>query len=242
MLSTSHGNRYTITFLVALLLGGQTLFAKPLLISAGGYGSCPIVGSTDEMRASTQIAALAQKLNADLLKVCFALSSTTVISKSSWTGKSRRQSVASFLKELSRLDRPDGIFLVGQSYGGWLVMRVALTLPTSAPTRGLATVDPISPIHCAPATLVGSFVAGPHDGCLQAPPDLNGQFNEVRSRVKSWTHFFQTSYRYLHSSLIREADQISEMDYPPTMLPFGAHMFTETDDRVWDKIGEAFNR
>ena len=226
-------------FLLFFALVAMPLTAKPLLIASGGYGSCPIAGSTSEMRASRQIAALAKKLDANLVKACFSLAPWTVFYRT-WNNVSGRRSVEGFLTDMAKLDTRDGIYLVGQSYGGWLSMKLALALPASVSIRALATVDPISPILCKPRWMVASWEMGPAEGCTQAPKDLNGRFNEVRSRVKGWTHFFQTDYRFLHSSAIREADRVLHMEYPPSYNPFGAHFLTETDERIWNKITEAF--
>lgn len=134
---------------LALIFFGSPVFAKPWLIATGGYGSCPFTGSTYEMRASRQIEALAKKLDAHVVKACFSLAPWTVFYRTSF-GQTGRVSVETFFKRLAALDTRDGVYLVGQSYGGWLAMQTALALPASVTVRALATVDPISPLHCKP--------------------------------------------------------------------------------------------
>ncbi len=214
-------------------------FSAPLLIAAGGYGSCPIAGLPGEMRASAQITALAKRLGADLLKVCFAMSSSTVFASHNGGGV-QRLSVDKFVAQIAKMELKDGIYFVGQSYGGWLSMKTVLALPAATVVHGLATNDPISPVNCAPPVMTASWALGPHPGCNEAPADLRPRFNEVRSRAKRWVHLYQTDYRFLHSSAIAEADRSTRFEYAPTWMPFGAHFLMETDESVWRSISNYF--
>ncbi len=224
-----------------LMVTQEPLSAKPLLIVSGGYGSCPIAGNPWEMRQSRQAAELAKRLDARLLKTCFSMSPTVVFSKASWEKGQRRRSVEAYLRDVAKLELKDGVFVVGQSYGGWLAVRTVLALPSGVLAQGLVTIEPISPVNCLPRVLLASFLTGAHPGCNEAPSDLKLQFKVVRRAVRVWSHFYQTDFPYLHSSSIADADSTTKMNYPPTYLPFGAHMLTETDERIWKRIAEAFD-
>ena len=62
------------------------------------------------------------------------------------------------------------VYLIGHSYGGWSVMKLALMLLGDYKVEGLVTIDPISPLFCTPSRILSLL---PDPGCQEAPTDVS---------------------------------------------------------------------
>ncbi len=217
------------------------LMARPLVVAFGGFGSCAVAGYTSEMKASNFIDELAESLDADLIKTCFALSSQTVFAENIDHDESFRGPISDLFGFIEQAAQGP-VYLVGQSYGGWVAMQAALQISPKIQVLGLATIDPISMKTCAPSNFAGSILLGSDPGCTQAPRDLERNFSRIKDRVGHWYHFYQTEYSNLHSSDIPTATTSSMVQYGESWHPFGAHALTETDERIWQDIQHQFLR
>jgi pimeloyl-ACP methyl ester carboxylesterase len=222
-----------------IALSPSQLIARPMVVAFGGFGSCAVAGYTSEMKASVMIDHLARNLDADLIKTCFALSTSTVFAENIESGEGFRGSISDLFDFIA--ESADGpILLVGQSYGGWLALQASLHLPSEIRILGLATIDPISMETCSPANFAGSILIGSDPGCTEAPSDLASKFERIKRRVGDWHHFYQTEFSNLHSSRIPIATTNQKLSYGESWHPFGAHALTETDPRIWNNIQSRF--
>ena len=242
--------------LVLLALVGTARAEQPLLVVAGGYGSCPWFGDPDEMKMMPPVEKLLfEELpegdSLKLVRVCGALSRTAVYvdvhevhgtsTSVDYTEESdqsmRRSDVPAYLAGL-REDLGEGpTIFVGQSYGAWTLMRAALWIPR---VDVLATIDPISALQCKIGSVLWSLVTGGRPECTRFPDDLVPYVNAIRLATYQWLHFYQTDYARLHSGTRIEADSNIHLAYPDSSGPFGAHADTETDPRIWNAIAVAF--
>jgi pimeloyl-ACP methyl ester carboxylesterase len=130
------------------------------------------------------------------------------------------------------------IALVGQSYGGWSVIKLAdrlLAAGYSVPY--LLTIDPISMRECTPAVAASAvYNSVQHRACGHAPEDLDAEIARVANGVGSWTNYWQDQAKWLHSSPIEDgAGKIRNvwLDYRQMNSDsLAAHAFSTYDPAV----------
>jgi hypothetical protein len=140
------------------------------------------------------------------------------------------------------------IALVGQSYGGWSVIKLADRLQAAGhPVSYLLTLDPISMRGCTPAVAANAVYNGtPHRACAHAPEDLDAEIARVADGASSWSNYWQDQAKWLHSSPIEDgAGQVRNvwMDYR-RMNPdaLAAHAFITYDPAVAEPEGQRLVR
>lgn len=193
---------------------------EPVIVTLGGFDSCATgpLGPTPEGTARWETSArLSRRFAAEepqWVRGCFDITSRLywIASDAPTTVRSTTlDALGPFLDAVNGrvgdgARRP--VFLLGHSYGGWLAMRAAWSLPPSADLRLLFTVDPISPNECT----VGSYlraVASPLTapwslaGCQHAPTDFTRSARQrIVTRVSDggFRHYYQRNFVPLRSS------------------------------------------
>ena len=208
-------------------LGTQAI-ATPVFAFLGGYASCkdPLQGfkSIDKSRAAlllkeAKAAAIGGgRPEPKTLLACYSAEPTTLVYKLSANPGVVRQSalpemVAALTKLVNSVTAPE-VYIVGHSYGAWAGMKLALALPKTAKVRALIAVDPISSKNCLPRQFLGSLLARPTPGCIEAPKDFTAaELANVAQRVSTWLNLYETDSPFLHSGPIAVA-QNSRRKYP----------------------------
>lgn len=118
------------------------------------------------------------------------------------------------------------VFLAGHSYGAWMTMYIAEKLAGKINLKGLFTIDPIGPA-CGPAGVIFGDPA-----CHSAPTDRDNK--KIAKSAGIWANFYQDEDNWLSSSSIAEATENNHITYY-----WGPHSDIDSDDSVWNRIGEA---
>jgi len=237
-----------VFFIAVFVLQSAAATARSLVVVSGGFGSCPVMGSPQELGLFSPLSRELANSTAstDIVRTCFAFSSSLVnfdiVTRSEVASKNefevvkqaQSQPLIGFFRYLAQLAVDyEYVVLIGQSYGGWLMMQ--LTSGFIEPDA-LVTIDPISLTQCRPLDALQSGVRSDPHPCRMFPRDVD-QYR-VRARSHHWTHFYQTHNPVLHSGPSYHADRSIRLGYTGSSLnPFGAHYATERDERVWRKVG-----
>ena len=129
------------------------------------------------------------------------------------------------------------VYLIGHSYGGWSVMKLAMMLLDKYSVEGLVTIDPISPLSCTPADVLSFFSS---KGCQQAPSDISATDRDrLKSEISSWAHFYQTQFERLHSSAYVEPHFVRKLSFAAES-PFynDPHALIGRDPRIWKSLAD----
>ncbi len=118
------------------------------------------------------------------------------------------------------------VYFIGHSWGGWLGMNLAHSLSLypgpPASLRLIATLDPISKIHCRWL----------HRGeCDRAPTDISQiQQQRIAALSNLWLNFFQTQSHLIHSGPVTFASQNYQVSAP--------HPDMNTHEGIWKILEE----
>lgn len=208
-------------------LGTQAI-TTPVFAFLGGYATCkdPLQGfkSIDKSRAAlllkeAKAAAIGSgRPEPKTLLACYSAEPSTLVYKLSANPGVVRQSalpemIAALTKLVNSVTAPE-VYIVGHSYGAWAGMKLALALPATAKVRALIAVDPISSKNCLPRQFLGSLLARPTPGCIEAPKDFTvAELAAVALRVRTWLNLYETDSPFLHSGPVAAA-QNSMRKYP----------------------------
>jgi pimeloyl-ACP methyl ester carboxylesterase len=129
------------------------------------------------------------------------------------------------------------VYLIGHSYGGWSVMKLALMMLGHYNVEGLVTIDPISPLSCTPSRILSLFS---DPGCQRAPADISAADRDrLRTETGSWAHFYETQFERLHSSAYSEPRFVKRLSFS-AQSPFynDPHALIGRDPRIWNSIAD----
>lgn len=217
--------------------------ASPVLVTLGGFNSCavsregPTPRGTERWDRAMQIVTRSGRSDTRWAHACFDRSSRLY-----WVSSAQSDRVAStsldelssFFDSVSALtaggQRP--LYVTGHSYGGWLAMYLVWYLPTRSDIALLATVDPISPAHCAVSSYLWALAlpwtaASSLAGCQRAPSDFTVQDRQYllsRVRAGGWRHYYQRNFWPLRSGPYSDSAPPSRSyDMSPFLTRSGAH-------------------
>ena len=118
--------------------------------------------------------------------------------------------INTLVKNIKKKGKDTRLFIFGHSYGGFVGMEIADIFKSSL--KGLATIDPISPIKCIARDMVfdpiGTIKAS-RLGCQLAPNDQHSKKN-IKSLINHlaksdqawWYNVYQRTFTYLRSAAI----------------------------------------
>ncbi len=235
---------HKIIFGLLFLVSSSSVWARPVAVFSGGFGSCLVDGNTMEMKISSQI----QRLMGQILRAvnetpiqirtCFAIGSDTIyVSAPDLDIESQALSIDEFhdvVKQAAQLGGEHApVFLWGFSHGGWAVMNLVAEVE-GLNYRVLMTNDPISVEGCDEDSFMAGVIVGALQGCTEPPMDLSSQFSVIASRVNSWVNWYQTEFSLLHSGSIPQATVNVQRVLNASWWTFtGAHGAISQDEIVW---------
>lgn len=235
-----------VTFTVALFVASYAA-ARPLVIFSGGFGSCAVMGSTSEIKSTTEMDQLVERILNETgeapidVRTCYAIGSETTIYVTARELGIVDESMTrdDFYEVVRTVSKGVGsaapVYVWGQSHGGWTAMSLIANVE-GLNYRMLTTVDPISVAECGPLVFSGGVVTGSAEGCRRAPRDLGGFYPLIAERVDRWINWYQDEFSLLHSSAISHADENIKRSFDaPWWIPMGAHSMTERDPLMWSK-------
>jgi hypothetical protein len=224
--------------------------ARPLLVFSGGFGSCPLMGSTSEIKSRGEMDKLAASIKNQTgqdpiqVRTCYAFGSESTIyvtasELSIVDGAMTRDEFYQVVRSAAEVAGPQApVYVWGQSHGGWTAMNVVANVK-NLNYRMLTSVDPISVAECGPVVFSGGVLTGSADGCRRAPKDLESLYPMIASRVKQWINWYQLEFSLLHSAPIPAAHQNIQRQFDaPWWTPMGSHSMTERDPMMWEKTTE----
>jgi hypothetical protein len=237
-------------FGAVLAFVSSSVWARPVAVFSGGFGSCLVNGDTAEMVISSRIDKLIDQISSRThqspiqIRTCFAIGSATIyVSAPELDIESQALSLDEFhdvVRQAAQLGGTEApIYLWGFSHGGWVVMNLV------AETEGLnyrvlTTNDPISVYTCNAFSFVPSIITGPEQGCLEPPIDLESKFSVIASRVERWINWYQTEFPLLHSGNIPLATENNERVMDASWWTItGAHGKIVVDPFVWQATAQA---
>jgi hypothetical protein len=128
---------------------------------------------------------------------------------------------AEIVSEILRRN-PRDVYLIGHSWGGWMLLDIVRQFDDGAGAQQLYTIDPISKVYCHRGAPVS---------CTDAPLDIR---DSMRQRVQDltgyWHNFYQTKTVYLHSGPMSQADANQKVD--------AGHTDIDGDEGVWRVIAD----
>lgn len=141
--------------------------------------------------------------------------------------------------------KPDHVYLVGHSYGGWTAIQLGIRLTREGlKISGVTVTDPISPFQC-PAHVMGKAVAAtlgrPLPGCQTAPRDfLVSDMNALAANADWLVNIYQDRQPILHSTPMHYDGWVDEyFNDPNTYYLFaGSHSAATLEPFVWLKSAE----
>ncbi len=152
---------------------------------------------------------------------CFKDEDNLVYSTSQSKGKEVSANIeefSSFMKE-SR-GESDKLTMVGHSYGGWLMMKLAVDRAESWDVDSIFSIDPISRSECT--------FSNPAN-CTSAPRDISeDQYAQLAASVGNFQNFYQTRTFYLHSGPIKHASKNTKLNETHTSI--------DTAEEIWQNI------
>lgn len=234
-----------------------------LFIVMGGFGSCRfdddkiLTVGPDEMEMAKAFSKNFSDLEQQGFKVqtihsCFGMLTSEKVHYviSTDPNKIHNESLDTYMAEVEsavKVDSNRSVYFMGHSYGGWLAMTTALKNQQNHKYAGVFTIDPISRIKCSSMTYLSKIFTAKdkltnlatYPGCDSAPQDFTDDAKvALRQSTNYWTNFYQSDFKYLHSSAIADAGRNLEFEYPADLNP---HTAIARDQRVWMEIRSAFN-
>lgn len=240
-------------FAVTLMSRAAYSAGRNLVLLSGGHGSCYFAGdpSSTPLWPNLQ-SALPRGQEHYVVRSCFALGKETVFvdvvridqNQNEQTLMSTVQTsyleAPKKLAELVQKIKPDRISLIGQSYGGWMVMAVARHL---SKIDLLVTIDPISVLDCDISDAIGSILGDTSSGCRRFPRDFSSLQAVIAKKTKIWRHYYQNQFEAIRSGPSSAATSSTLLDFDDFILhPFGAHYATESDSRIWRRVASELMR
>ena len=218
--------------------------ANPVMIFMGGFGSCPLAGDTSELKSADQMDAMVARAQESsgkeviAIRTCYAIGSDNLYVTAPDLNLNSESMTRSSFHDVVRLAVKKAgdnapVYVWGQSHGGWTAMDLVRKV-SHTNYRILMTIDPISIPDCGPVVFSGGAITGSAPGCQRAPKDLEPDYELIRSRVHSWSHWYQTEFTLLHSDRINYASENIERFFNASWwILMGAHRLTETDEVMW---------
>lgn len=218
-----------------------------IILAAGGYNSCSDATASLDFAPKIQELSetLAPKYNSvTVVKSCFPKFGSNIF----WVGADGKKSPkteSEFVNEVTMTSRANdnaSLILIGHSYGGWLVEKIAAKIleEQTQPLKLLVTIDSISKNKCTPLQLATTLVSTdpnrkPHAGCAQFPKDLTQETTLLREHFSNWLNFYQDAGRFLHSGQSQAQDFHIDFENVDTssVLP---HISIDTSTEVWSTI------
>jgi len=219
---------------------GDDQLRHPVIVSFSGFNSCAAVNGTTTPETTDRwdrVASLTSKYSNGKkfwLKSCFDKWGTIHFKTSldplivSRATKDNFQNIYAAIVTLSDHGKHP-VFMTGHSYGAWLALKLAASLPRSITIPAIFTIDPISPNYCSAANYLQAILSpvsvGPAlSGCRQAPPEFNSAARRIildRLPDRAWRHYYQRNFLPLASSaFLGGAQPHSAMDLSPFLSQF----------------------
>jgi pimeloyl-ACP methyl ester carboxylesterase len=230
---------------------------EPLVVSFGGFSSCAD-GPDGVTPAGTDRWARAEAVTREVtlgaprwVRGCFDRAGRVHWITSAAPDTVQRTGfdvLAPLVRSVAERAGGSPVYLHGHSYGGWVAMHLAASLPASVQVRMLVTVDPISPAHCTPASYLvaaASPLTAPWTlaGCQRAPTDFSpGARRWILARLPdgAWRHYYQRGFIPLRASDFDAPSAHRRYDVSPFLTRLGgahpswnAHVGIDELSVVW---------
>jgi hypothetical protein len=230
MLTSACGSHYK-----ASTLKDEDRLNKPLVIAMSGFSTCRSNDSYHNGKPGPLGGQMFRKVEEFsnhireafgvepvVLSSCFTKGANLIVSSSENPNSVSSPSDEDYLNSLRDvMTQFSNVYVVGHSYGGWLGMKLLETYDGDHDkVEFLYSIDPISRKLC--------FFTNPKE-CVTSPKDiLDPERRHINEVTKLWVNPWQLETRFLHSSIIPEADENPRLEID--------HFDLDTSDIIWSDM------